>query len=53
MNDCIFILTGSPGYYLCMIVYVIQIIGGNENAPNSLNVMFNYHYHGEIRVITQ
>ena len=28
-----------------MIVYVIQKIGGNENSPNSLNVMVNYHYH--------
>ena len=35
-----------------MIVYVIQEIGDNENSPNSLNVMVNYHYHGENRVIT-
>ena len=52
INDCICILTGSPGYYLLMIVYVIKNIGGNENSPDSLNVMVNYHYHGERRVIT-
>ena len=34
-----------------MIVYVIQEIGGNKNSPDSLNVMVNYHYHGENRVI--
>ena len=27
--------------------------GGNENSPYSLNVMVNYHYHSENRVITQ
>ena len=26
-------------------------IGGNENDPNSLNIMVNDHYHGENRVI--
>ena len=26
--------------------------GGNNNSPTSLNVMVNYHYHGENRVIT-
>ena len=31
-----------------MIVYVIQKIGGNNNSPNSLNVMVNYHYHRKI-----
>ena len=31
INDCICILTVSPGYYLFMIIYVIQKIGGNEN----------------------
>ena len=36
-----------------MIVYVIQKIGGNKNSPNSLNVMVNYHYHDENRVITR
>ena len=30
-----------------MIIYVINKIGGNENSPNSLNVMVNYHYHGK------
>ena len=30
-----------------MIVYVIRKIGGNENSPNSLNVMVDYHYHGK------
>ena len=35
-----------------MIVYVIQKGGGNENAPNDLNVMVNCHYHDENRVIT-
>ena len=30
-----------------MIVYVIQKIEGNENSPNSLNVMVIYHYHGK------
>ena len=36
-----------------MIIYVMQKIGGNENYPDSLNVMENYHYHDENRVITQ
>ena len=36
-----------------MIVYIIQKIGGNENSPHSLNVMLNYHYHGENLVITR
>ena len=53
INGCIFILTGSPGLYLFMIIYVIQINGGNENSPDSLDVMVNYHYHGENRVITR
>ena len=35
-----------------MIVYVILEIGGNENYPDYLNVMVNYHNHGENRVIT-
>ena len=35
-----------------MIVYVMQEIGGNENSSDSLNMMVNYHYHGENRVIT-
>ena len=36
-----------------MIIYVIQKIGGKENSPDSLNIMVNYHYHGENRVITR
>ena len=51
INDCISILTVSPGKYLFMIVYVIQEIGGNENSPDSLKVMVNYRYHSENRVI--
>ena len=35
-----------------MNVNVIQEIGGNDNSPDSLNVMVNYHYHIENRVIT-
>ena len=27
--------------------------GGNDNSPDSLNVMVNYHYHGENSVITR
>ena len=53
INDCVCILTGSPGYYLFMIVYLIPKNGGNENSPDSLNVMVNYHYHGESRLITR
>ena len=34
-----------------MKVYVFQKIGGNKNDPNSLNVMVNYHHHGENKVI--
>ena len=26
---------------------------GNDNSPDSLDVMVNYHYHGENRVITR
>ena len=36
-----------------MIIYVIQNIVGNDNSPDSLNVMVNYHYHLENRVITR
>ena len=36
-----------------MDVYVIQNIGGNKNSPDYLNIMANYHYHGENRVIIQ
>ena len=36
-----------------MIVYVIQEIGGNNNSPNSLNIIVNYHYHGENRITTR
>ena len=52
INDCICILTGLPGIFF-VIAYVIQKIGGNKNSPNSLNIMANYHYHSEDRVITQ
>ena len=51
--DCICILTGSPGYYLFVIVYDIQEIGGNKNYPDYLNVRVNYHFQIENRVITQ
>ena len=27
--------------------------GGNNNSPDSLNIMVNYHYHSENRVITR
>ena len=47
INDCICILNGSPGFFFSIIVYVIQKIGGNENSPISLNIIINYHYHGE------
>ena len=47
----VYILIGSPGKYFFVIIYVIQKIGGNDNSPNSLNVMVNYYYHGENRVI--
>ena len=53
INDCICLLTGSPGEYILMVIYVIQKNGGNENSPDSLNVMVNYHYHSENRVITR
>ena len=36
-----------------MIIYVIQKIGGNENYPNSLNVMVNDHYYGKNRAIAR
>ena len=29
-----------------------EIMGGNKNYPNYLNVIVNYHYHGKYRVIT-
>ena len=35
-----------------MIIYVIYKNGGNKNSLYSLNVMVNYHYHSENRVIT-
>ena len=53
MNYCICILNGSPESYLFIIIYVIQKIKGNENSPDFLNVMVNYHYHSENRVIIQ
>ena len=36
-----------------MIICVIQINKGNENYPDYLNVMVNYHCHGENRVVTR
>ena len=51
--DCICILTGSPWYYLFMILYVIRKIEVNENSTYSINVMADYHYNGKNRVITQ
>ena len=35
-----------------MIIYAIQKIGANKNYPSSLNILVNYHYHGENWVIT-
>ena len=32
-------------------IYSMQKIRGNENSPNSLNLMVNYHFLGENRVI--
>ena len=52
MNDCICILTCSPGYYLLLVISVIPKNWGNDNSPDSLNVMVNYHYHSENWVIT-
>ena len=53
IHDSICIITGSPGLYLFMILYVIKEIGGNKNSIDSLNVMINYHYHSENRLITR
>ena len=36
-----------------MIIDVILKNGGDENSPYSLNVMVNYHYYSENRVITR
>ena len=36
-----------------VIVYAVQKNGGNENFPNDLNIMVNYHYHGEKILSTQ
>ena len=33
------------------ICYILN--GGNENSSDSLNIMVNYHYHSENRVITR
>ena len=35
-----------------MVIYVIQNNRVNKNSPDSLNIMVNYHYQGENRVIT-
>ena len=32
---------------------IYKKLGGNENSPDSLNAMVNYHYHGKNRVITR
>ena len=49
MNDGICILPGSPGYDCTCYTE----IGANDNAPYSLNVVVNYHYHGKNRVVTR
>ena len=36
-----------------MVINVIQKIRCNENSPYSLNIMVNYHYHIENRLITR
>ena len=36
-----------------MVINVIQKIRGNENSPDSLNVIVNHRYHGENRIITR
>ena len=28
-------------------------MGGNQNSPNYINIMVNYHYHGENRESTR
>ena len=53
MKDYIYILTVSPEYYLIMVVYCALKMGDNKNSPYSLNVMVNYHYHCENRVINR
>ena len=52
----IFLMTVYENWFIC-IIYINDHIfyiknGGNKNAPDSLNVMVNYHYHSENRVIT-
>ena len=37
---------------ILVIIYVTQKIGGDDNYPNYLNVMENYRYNGENRVLT-
>ena len=34
-----------------MVIYVIPKNGGNDNSTYYLNLMVNYHYHSENRVI--
>ena len=36
-----------------MIVYILRRIEGNKNSTNFLNVIINYHYHGENKVVTR
>ena len=44
--------SGIP-YSYSKIFTLSASIRGTENSPDSLNVMVNYHYHGENRVITR
>ena len=52
INDCICLLNDSNRSLCFMIVFVIWKMGGNNNSSNYFNVMVNYHYHGENRVVT-
>ena len=45
------ISTGSPGYYFSL-SYILYKNRGDD-YPNSLNLIANYHYHGENRVISR
>ena len=52
INDCICILTGSPGYLFHDCTCYTKI-GGSKISPKILNAMVNYNYHGENRAITR
>ena len=52
MNGCICISLVSPGFF-SMMVYVIQNIRYNKNFSIFLNVVVNYHYHDENRIVTR